>query len=324
MKNKNLIIYGSLSLIIILWIASWITVDRIYPEDSKEYLSDRGTFGDKFGFINSLFSGLALTGIIISIYFQQYELSLQRDELKQTRKEFKNQNFQTTFFNLLKTQRQIAEEIDCHIWNLKSYNQEESKHIIGRSFFNISKSELFRIIKALKYKTYGKYSIWDFEQEYDYSPKSEWEADDLTETRKIYYTFYIYNISKDIFEDSKSKNENQIASLAFDIFFNKFHYVIGHYFRHLYHILNFLESYENELVIDESNDENSINNFANFIQAQMSTPEMFLLYYNCYRFPKLKRLIIKFNILENLNIQDLISIEHKIEKINLKSRKIII
>lgn len=87
MKKQYLIIFGSLIIIFILWVGSWVYVDTTY-QTGINYLSDRGTFGDKFGFINSLFSGLALTGIIISIYFQQIELKLQRDELSETRKEF--------------------------------------------------------------------------------------------------------------------------------------------------------------------------------------------------------------------------------------------
>lgn len=322
MKNKKLIIWGSLIGIIILWVLSWIFVDFIFPSEGTNYLTDRGTFGDKFGFINSLFSGLALTGIIISIYFQQHELSLQREELSETRKEFKDQNFQTTFFNLLKTQRQLAEEIDCYIWNLINYQVEEFEHIKGRNFFNRSKFELERIIKSLKAQKYSKYYPWDQGDDYEYGPNSEWEADELTESRKLEYTFYTYHVSKEIFESSKSKDQNQIASLAFYIFYNKYSFVFGHYFRHLYHILSFLENYEKEL-FEKGIKDISVSNFANFIQAQMSTPELFLLFYNCYKFPKLKRLVVKFNILENLNEEDLISTSHKIDDVKLKSRKIV-
>ena len=49
----------------------------------------RGTFGDMFGSVNALFSGIALAGIIFTIYLQKEELRLQRLELKETRKELK-------------------------------------------------------------------------------------------------------------------------------------------------------------------------------------------------------------------------------------------
>ena len=62
-------------------------------------------------------------------------------------------------------------------------------------------------------------------------------------------------------------------------------------------------------------------NFSNFIQAQMSVPEMFLRYYNCLKFSKFKNLAIKFDLLENLTIENLISNTHILEGINLKSKK---
>jgi len=49
--------------------------------------SDRGSFGDAFGGINSIFSGLALGGVIIAIILQGRELELQREELRLTREE---------------------------------------------------------------------------------------------------------------------------------------------------------------------------------------------------------------------------------------------
>lgn len=52
-------------------------------------LSDRGLFGDMFGGITALFSGLAFAGMIYAIVLQSIELSLQREELKLTREEMK-------------------------------------------------------------------------------------------------------------------------------------------------------------------------------------------------------------------------------------------
>lgn len=49
----------------------------------------RGQFGDMFGIVNSLFSGLAFSGLIYTIFLQQQELSLQREELQLTRAELK-------------------------------------------------------------------------------------------------------------------------------------------------------------------------------------------------------------------------------------------
>lgn len=40
--------------------------------------STRGTFGDQFGAVNALFSGLAFTGLIYTIILQRRDLEIQR------------------------------------------------------------------------------------------------------------------------------------------------------------------------------------------------------------------------------------------------------
>ena len=77
-----------------------------------------GAFGDKFGVVNSLFSGFAFAGIIITIYMQKHELELQRRELKETRNVFKKQSQimtdqqnDNTFFNLLQNHRQLVDSL---------------------------------------------------------------------------------------------------------------------------------------------------------------------------------------------------------------------
>ena len=47
----------------------------------------RAAFGDMFGAVNTLFSGLALAGVILAIYLQSQELRLQRIALELTRTE---------------------------------------------------------------------------------------------------------------------------------------------------------------------------------------------------------------------------------------------
>jgi hypothetical protein len=51
----------------------------------------RGQFGDLFGSVNSLFSGLAFVGIFWALRLQQEQLSLQQTELRLQREELKLQ-----------------------------------------------------------------------------------------------------------------------------------------------------------------------------------------------------------------------------------------
>ncbi len=71
-----------LLLIISMWLFTYVKLKGLEP-------TDRGTFGDMFGAVNAIFSGLAFAGIIFTILLQKKELALQRQELKDTRKELK-------------------------------------------------------------------------------------------------------------------------------------------------------------------------------------------------------------------------------------------
>jgi hypothetical protein len=76
----------------------FIIIAVVFPFIVNHFFSDwtkSGTFGDTFGALNALFSGLALAGVIVTILIQRTELqnqrtelSLQRNEMKETRKEF--------------------------------------------------------------------------------------------------------------------------------------------------------------------------------------------------------------------------------------------
>lgn len=85
-----------------------------------------GEFGDLFGSINALFSGLAFAGLIYTIILQKQELSLQRKELISTRIEIRGQreqlekqtialnlqNFENTFFQLLRFHSEITASLE--------------------------------------------------------------------------------------------------------------------------------------------------------------------------------------------------------------------
>lgn len=56
---------------------------RFVIEDPQQ----RGLFGDSYGALNALFSGLAFAGVIATLLLQRQELSYQREELELTRAE---------------------------------------------------------------------------------------------------------------------------------------------------------------------------------------------------------------------------------------------
>ncbi len=86
--NKK-IIFVTILFLLGIFISYPYLLLKLYPK-----LVDRGTFGDSFGGLNAMISGLAFAGIIYTIILQQNqlkmqseELALQRNELELTRKE---------------------------------------------------------------------------------------------------------------------------------------------------------------------------------------------------------------------------------------------
>lgn len=75
---KTVLIFAAV--ILFLWAGSGVVVHNLAGQEL-------GTFGDMFGAINALFSGLAFGGVIYAILLQRNELKLQRAELQLTRQE---------------------------------------------------------------------------------------------------------------------------------------------------------------------------------------------------------------------------------------------
>lgn len=65
--------------VFLAWRCFWSWSATVYPA-----LPERGTWGDSFGALNALFSGLAFAALIIALLMQGKELQLQRQELSRT------------------------------------------------------------------------------------------------------------------------------------------------------------------------------------------------------------------------------------------------
>ena len=127
-------------------------------------LTERALFGDTFGGINSLFSGLALAGIIYTIFLQKDEMAQTREILILQQKEFELQNktlllqrFETTFFNLVSLHHQIIDSIEFELED--SSNNKLGKFVRRRDFFKVSFETFIGSISGLsKDKVEEKYA----------------------------------------------------------------------------------------------------------------------------------------------------------------------
>lgn len=85
-------------------------------------IAKAGTFGDSFGALNSLFTGLGFAGLLVTIFLQREDLKLTRMELSETRSEiklqsqtFRQQQFEESFYRLLSLYRENLDQLSIKV-----------------------------------------------------------------------------------------------------------------------------------------------------------------------------------------------------------------
>nr|WP_256261551.1 putative phage abortive infection protein [Pseudomonas gingeri] len=105
-----------------------------------------GTFGDAFGTLNAFFSGLAFSGVLITIL-------LQRRDLVESQEQNAKQQAESQFYNILSLQQQVIQGFDLH----KSV--PNSQHTIqGRDCFRDWGGKLITRHSELDEKYSGEFS----------------------------------------------------------------------------------------------------------------------------------------------------------------------
>ena len=263
--------------VIALWGLSWWGISKFIDNPTNQ-----GTFGDMFGAVNALFSGLAFAGLIVTLIYQKEEHKLQREELAQTREELKGQReefeeqnktmkrqrFENTFFNMLSLQQEIVANL--------SFEYYVNPTICPS---NIPAEQFYA--KCPKGMLHGREV---FEGMYkraiiDYNGKRY--ADGLYNILKHFGYLVYTNIS---------------TTTRFD-----------HCFRHLYRIYKYVDT--SDLITDDER-----YNYACIVRSQLSDYELVILFYNCLTSngrAKFKPLIEKYAIFNNLREELLADSEHK-------------
>ncbi|WP_426008275.1 putative phage abortive infection protein [Aeromonas salmonicida] len=129
---------------------------------NKTFGNDLGPFGDVYGALNTLFSGLAFAGLIISIRLQSSELKETRNEMSRQSTQFESQAkaldrqvFENTLFQLLGFNNQIinSANIDVKV----ALQAHELVHVYGngREAFKSLYRYLVKLLKANQFTTHS-------------------------------------------------------------------------------------------------------------------------------------------------------------------------
>lgn len=238
-----------------------------------------GTVGDWFGGLSGPLIGLS-SFILVYLAFR-----LQGEQNRQQQIEFDKQNkilslqrFESSFFQLLTFHNEIVQAL----W-------VEYKYVTKRE-------------KAERKKEGGK----EGEMEEYIKETTKGEESDKREYFSTVYLMMQHNLNT-INEKGAGLSKEMKTSLSYkesvaienySTIFNKEQASLGHYFRHLYHIVKYI--HKSDLISDKQK-----KHYASLLRAQLSAFELVLLLYNCLvedlGYPKFKYFVDKYDLLQNMN-----------------------
>lgn len=300
-SNKVILFISIIFIVVALWLGSWYFIDNfiLTASSADSDSAARGQFGDKFGAINSLFAGLAFAGIIFTIL-------LQRGDLIETRKAISRERFETTFFELLNLHMNITERVatrgavgkDAFVSFHEVLKAKDSDFHVFCALSKINRDNI-RVMIDSKFVSIEKYP-----------ELTTADVNNIQEALKIGVRSLENYLDKtlDLHEKKITNAYRSAAEENIDDF--------AHYFRNLYNILRFVN--ESDQVA-----ENEKIRYTKFLRAQLSEAELIVIFYNSIceiklpgresldlGFPKMAKLLVKYNILDNMSPRSIIHSSH--------------
>jgi hypothetical protein len=209
-----------------------------------------GTLGDTYGALNTLFTGLAFGGLILSIFLQMLELKATRKELAEQKEALKGQHkefeTQTVILNkqieLVEKQKNIAENqseiINNQLIESKKKNfidqfnalleekrfkiqnliipheEDENKNIIGVSVFNEYAKEFRSIRKNIKK---SDISVKYFERKWKSFVRNRYKEDDYSIYSYLRLCRFIFEFieKSDVYSEEEKETFFKIVHVSF-------------------------------------------------------------------------------------------------------------
>ena len=320
--SKGKIIIGVCLCLVAILLAPYL-LTRPFCEELS--FVDTGQIGDTIGGTTAPIVGIVSIVLLAYTLIEQLKFNAKQVDLQ------RQEQFKTTFFELLKEQRDIKNSLFTNYEGVDMKNPTKIQKIPvkGLEFFRMGSFVLKNLFDSMEYghycHTYDSKEIDaqlvgldTYSEDYyedDQGNLHSFDFEKIKTQSKFCFLNDKYKITNEEFEAYKHLNVEQKIEFVYRRFFNV-HEECGNYFRHLYRILRFVSKSEEEELNDIENcvvrQQISKRYFelVQFVQAQMSTRELLMVFYNSFSFPKLRDLLIKYNLLENLTVENLIDKNH--------------
>ena len=314
-------------LVMVIFILKLSSAYCIGGNFTDEEMAITGQVGDFMGgVIGSIW---ALAGVFL--YFSA--IKMQNNELENQSKFRKEdaimdslKDFEKTFFSLLLIQQRIKEGLSAEFSNAKW----ENKHHLVEVKTKCSGNDFFYEAHIVLKKLYAfcqrdKYLL-------NLHPDIELPYAKDSNAQKMLFKAYDEDLAvsnmgfyEALFEKVKNQpDELSRCKAIYFLFFTHYSSTIGHYCRHLYNILKYMDQTQLDIIVMVRNNfskeerkgkiQNILTRFKRysaFLQSEISSSEMCILFYNSLIYPKARKLYLRYNLLENLQDIHLIKYEHK-------------
>lgn len=197
--------------------------------------------------------------------------------------------FETSFYNILMSHRQLVDEITITRPTIKEGSLTKFRYLEfkGRRFFTFALIDIRNIQNNLKAGNIKWYKIEEAEDQENYlnaryGDMYEIKNTDLTKARKEYVN-NLYNISN---EDFKKKDDTNTPFLIFNRTFESSY---EHYLRSLNHLLDFIITYSDD-----------VERYSNILFFQMGIDEIKFLTWVTSNNKELKEALKKTNLYAKL------------------------
>lgn len=174
-----------------------------YMLQNSTDFTERGTFGDMFGFANAMFTGFSVVGLLYTILLQRKDINKQREDLKKQTDFLHVQNFENTFFQMLNLFNSIIESTEM--------NSEGRPTERGRKVFNLIRE--FNSSVLIGY----------------------WRSSKIVEEEILENGI---ELAKQNITDYYTK---EYLANIYDKTYSKYGDILGHYFRTYYHIIKLID-----------------------------------------------------------------------------------
>lgn len=282
----------------------------------SEYYQIYGVFGDFVGgVIGTILTAITVIFVFLTYYLQKKELELQRKLIKQ-------QQFESTFFNMLNVHRELKKNFQLNSLDFFfCYEDLDYLDVFeGIGVFKKISDDYKKIYNDLEFLHYNidKISNRVFKNNLS-DPQFLFDLNnDNSNPRPI--------LLADTIESKWEENNNKIEThktkiqFTFELLFDNYQNILSHYCRNVYHILKFIRKTEEEDIYIKNNKTEYYRQYANIFQSQLNADEHFILFYNFIwhhdnhqkneiYFPI--NIINKYQFLENIGIDNLILHNHK-------------